>query len=183
MPSSKSCFSSIPEGIAAFCGSSALNCNPQSFFFFPAFRKIQSYLLLFKFVYLRSKKNCFVFCQMVHIDLKCDFVYGEGYLLLLALSNMNFIYVLNYSICNLFHVLFSGVKQLTTYFFLVICRHQGPSAHFCCVHKLSKNIAYCLHRRPLSSKSYLCKHILAAIKFSWFDQSSVTQKYLLQYIL
>ena len=41
---------------------------------------------------------------MVHIDLKCDFVYGEGYLLLLALSNINFIYVLNYSICNLFHV-------------------------------------------------------------------------------
>lgn len=44
------------------CGSSALNCNPQSFFFFfPAFQKIQSYLLLFKFVYLRSKKTLFCF--------------------------------------------------------------------------------------------------------------------------
>lgn len=88
-----------------------------------------------------------------------------------------------YSIFNLFHVLFSGVKQLMTKKKYVIRRHQGPSAHFCCVYKLSKKIAYCLHRRPLCSKSYLCKCILAAIKFSWFDQSSVTQKYLLRCIL
>lgn len=110
-PSSKNCFSralkalqhSFGSAVARLC--TIIHSLPV---FFSAFWKIQSYLLLFiDFVYIRSKKT--LFCFLSHGPHKFRMrlrLWRRIYLLLLALSNMNFIYVLNNSILSLTSFMF-----------------------------------------------------------------------------
>lgn len=92
------------------CSSSPLNCYPQTFSGFFCF--LENTILsaaIYRFCILMKQKNTALFCFLSDVphNLKSYlYVRRIGSLLLFALSNMKFIYVIKHSMFNLFIFIF-----------------------------------------------------------------------------